>query len=851
MDRPRLFLIDAFGFIFRAYHARARSGAPPMRTRAGMATEAVYIFHNMLRRLLAAHKPDQLAAVFEGEGPTFREQVFEAYKANRTETPPELIEQIPLVRRLLEAMRIPVLSYAGYEADDVIGAMARQAEEAGLEVVVVSSDKDMLQLVGQGISMLNPMKDDEWYDAAKVKEFLGVEPSQVADLLALKGDSSDNIPGAPGIGDKGARELIARFGSVEAALEGAASVERKMYRESLLNNRERILMSKRLATLDPSVPVAWSPEQFQVVAPDREALRGVYQELEFFSFLKDLDAGEQQEFDCQPLETPEELEACLSAMPAAATVAVTVTGGTDGGLLQGMVGLSWKPGEGRGIGLEWIEKLRPLLEDPARPKVAHDVKSVMQALARAGVEAQGFGGDVMLYAFLLDADPAGCSLEHLAQRRLNRKLGSACEERAASVLELAAVLSREVEERGFGELYRTMDLPLLAVLTRMERAGIRVDPAALAGLSSRMETEIGRLTGEIHALAGRPFNINSPQQLAKVLFEELGLPSAGKKASTAADVLEELAAVHPIAAKVLEYRSLAKLKGTYVDTLPGLIDPASGRVHTSFNPTGAATGRLSSSNPNLQNIPIRTELGREIRAAFLPREGWKLLVADYSQIELRLLAHMSRDRLLVEAFRNGEDIHTRTAAEVFGVPPLLVPPEMRRNAKAVNFGIVYGQSAFGLAAQLGIPQSEAQKYIQGYFERYAGVKRFIDRQIAEVRRSGETRTLFGRRRPIPEINSGNANQRGFAERTAVNTPLQGSAADLIKLAMISIDRELRARGARTTMLLQVHDELVFEAPPEEVEEIGRLVKREMETAHPLEVPLIADVGVGDNWRDAK
>jgi DNA polymerase-1 len=551
------------------------------------------------------------------------------------------------------------------------------------------------------------------------------------------------------------------------------------------------------------------------------------------------------------LETPEELEAYLGAIPSDAPVAVAVTGDSDGGLLPGTVGLSWKPGEGRGVGLEWIEKLRPLLEDPARPKVAHDVKSVLQALSRAGVEAQGFGGDVMLYAFLLEADPAGCSLDHLAQRRLNRKLGGACEERAASVLELSGVLSREVEERGFGELYRTMDLPLLAVLMRMERAGIRVDPVALAGLSSRMETDIERLTGEIHALAERTFNINSPQQLAKVLFEDLGLPSQGKKASTAADVLEELAAAHPIAAKVLEYRQLAKLKGTYVDTLPALIDPSSGRVHTSFNPTGAATGRLSSSNPNLQNIPIRTELGREIRAAFLPREDWKLLVADYSQIELRLLAHMSRDPVLLDAFRNGEDIHTRTAAEVFGVPPLLVPPEMRRNAKAVNFGIVYGQSAFGLAAQLGIPQSEAQQYIQGYFERYAGVKRFIERQIAEVRRKGETRTLFGRRRPIPEINSGNANLRGFAERTAVNTPLQGSAADLIKLAMISIDRELRARGARTTMLLQVHDELVFEAPPEEVEEIGRLVKREMETAHPLEVPLIADIGTGDNWRDAK
>jgi DNA polymerase-1 len=405
-------------------------------------------------------------------------------------------------------------------------------------------------------------------------------------------------------------------------------------------------------------------------------------------------------------------------------------------------------------------------------------------------------------------------------------------------------------------VYDTIDLPLVSVLTRMERTGIRIDPSALGELSNRMDSEIQRLTAEIHSLAGRPFNINSPQQLGKVLFEDLSLPvpvryGKGKVPSTAADVLEELSAEHPIAAKVLEYRQLAKLKGTYVDALPALIRPDTGRLHTSFNQAGAATGRLSSSNPNLQNIPIRTELGREIRAAFVPREGWLLVVADYSQIELRLLAHMSRDPVLVEAFRNGEDIHTRTAAEVFGVAPLMVTPDLRRNAKAVNFGIIYGLSAFGLSGQLGIPQSEAQSYIKSYFERYAGVRKFIDDTIAEVRKTGVTRTLFGRRRPIPDIASRNPNARGFAERTAVNTPLQGTAADLIKLAMIRIDRELRSRGLQTAMLLQVHDELLFETPPAEIDEVSKLVKHEMESVYRLEVPLVVDIGSGPNWRDAK
>jgi len=859
MVRPRLFLIDSYGFIFRAYHARARSAAPPMRTSTGISTEAVYIFHNMLRKLTAAYRPEYVAAVFESEGPTFREQQFAEYKATRAETPPDLIEQIPWVRRMLEAMRIPILEYPGFEADDVIGALARRAAEAGVDVVIVSSDKDMLQLVSDGVSMYNPMKEDTWYDPAKVEEFMGVKPSQVPDLLALKGDAIDNIPGAPGIGDKGARELIRHFGSVEAALDRAAEVERRAYRESLQNNRDQILLSKRLATIDTSVPIEWKLEETAALQPDAAALRQIYRELEFFSLLKELEPEAPAVTavrEYRTLDSAEDVTRHLSEIPADAPVAVMLAPAGEGELAVGMLGLAWKPGESRAVPLSLVDCVRPLLEDPARRKITHDLKSLLVAFATAGVEPHGFSEDVMLYAFLLDADPAGCGLEQLAQRHLDRKLGAGIEERADVALQLAARLGSEIDAQGFRGLYESVDLPLAGVLAKMERTGIRIEPAALRALSATMEGDIQRLTDDIHRLAGRSFNINSPQQLAKVLFEELRLPAPvkygrGKTTSTAADVLEELAAEHPIAAKVLEYRQLVKLKGTYVDALPELIRPETGRLHTSFNPAGAATGRLSSSNPNLQNIPIRTELGREIRAAFVPREGWTLLVADYSQIELRLLAHMSRDPLLVDAFRKGEDIHTRTAAEVFGVPPLMVTPELRRNAKAVNFGIIYGLSAFGLSQQLGIPQSEAQKYIRDYFERYAGVKKFIDETIEEVRRTGCTRTLFGRRRPIPDINSRNPNARGFAERTAVNTPLQGTAADLIKLAMIRIERELTSRGWCAAMLLQVHDELLFEGPPEELDETARMVKREMESVHKLEVPLVVEVGAGPNWRDAK
>ncbi len=829
-----------------------------MRTTTGISTEAIYIFHNMVRKLKSAYKPEFIAAIFES-GKTFRDQAYSEYKANRTEMPADLGEQIPYIRKTLEAMRIPILQYEGFEADDVIGALATRAAGAA-DVVIVSSDKDMLQLVNERVHMYNPVKEDVWYDPATAEEFMGVKPSQVADLFALMGDSVDNIPGAPGIGDKGARDLIQRFGSVEAALEHAAEVERKTYRESLQNNRDQILLSKRLATIDTSVPIDFQLQKFSAQEPDVAELKKIYKELEFYSLLKEAGPTEDAHTrDYATIPTREEAAAyaaSLAKLDPRKPIAIAIQSSPEGELPLTMIGVSYEPGVARALSTDFLDLLKPILEDPGRPKTAHDAKGVTLELAKFGIDAQGFKHDVMLYAFLLCADPSGCSPEVLAERYLDRKLGAAAEQHADLAITLAERLPEEIDQQGFREIYETIDLPLAGVLARMEQIGIRIEPVQLKVLSEQLDATIQRLSGEIYELAGKPFNINSPQQLGKILFEELNLPAPvkygkGKTISTAADVLEGLAADFPIAAKVLEYRQLAKLKGTYIDALPQLLDPKTHRLHTTFNQAGAATGRLSSSNPNLQNIPIRTELGREIRAAFVPREGWKLVVADYSQIELRLLAHMSHDPVLVAAFRSGEDIHTRTAAEVFQVPPLMVTAEMRRSAKAVNFGIVYGQTPFGLSATLGIDRKEAEEYIRTYFELHAGVRKFIDKTIDEVRKVGYAITLFGRKRPIPDMHSRNPNARSFAERTAVNTPLQGTAADLIKLAMIRIDEILRERKLETKMLLQVHDELLFESPPAEVEKVAQLVKHEMETVHRLDVPMVVDVGIGDNWRDAK
>jgi DNA polymerase I len=822
-----------------------------MRTSAGLSTEAVYIFHNMVRRLTTEFKPNYIAAIFESAEPTFRSESFADYKANRTEMPHDLGEQIPYVRRMLQAMHIPILEFAGYEADDVIGAIACREQPRPLEVVIVSSDKDMLQLVNERVFMLNPMKDDEWYDPAKVEQFMGVKPSQVADLLALKGDSIDNIPGAPGIGDKGARDLIARFGSVEAVLERAAEVERKMYRESLLNNRDQVLLSKQLAAIQTNVPIEWDLGALRARPVDTSALKPLYKELEFFSLLKDLPPEDDSTTrDYGTLADAPAVAEWVGKRPVDAPIAVSLD------LTNSFAGLSYQPGQGRAVPFSLLDAVRPILESEAIPKIVHDMKGFLIASSAIGIAPKNLAEDVMLYAFLLSADPGGCSPEALAERYLDRKLNAAAEQQAEATLVIAEMLRPQVERQELLSVYRDIDLPLAPVLAQLESVGIRIDTGVLEELSVRLTRRIENIAQKVYDIAGHPFNINSPQQLGKILFEEMGLPSPvkygkGKTISTAADVLESLAPAYPVAQLVLDYRQLTKLKGTYIDALPSLIRTQTGRLHTTFNQTGAATGRLSSSNPNLQNIPIRTEEGREIRAAFIPEPGWELVVADYSQIELRLLAHMSRDPVLVESFTKNEDIHTRTAAEVFKVDPLVVSAEMRRSAKAVNFGIVYGQTPFGLAQQLCIDRKEAELYIRRYFERYAGVREFIDRTIAEVRQSGVAKTLLGRRRPIPDMQSRNPAARSFAERTAVNTPLQGTAADLIKLAMIRIARLLGQRKMQSRMLLQVHDELLFEAPPSEKDELQELVKTEMESVYELSVPLVADTGAGPNWRDAK
>lgn len=831
-----------------------------MRNSKGVPTEATYIFNNMIRRLRDEYQPDFLAAVFESEEPNFRNEMFEAYKANRTETPPDLLQQIPDIKRVLEAMRVPVVECSGFEADDVIGTLAHRAAGT-MDVMIVSSDKDMLQLVTPHVRMLNPMKDDTIYDEAGVETFMGVRPPQVVDLLALKGDSVDNIPGAPGIGEKGARDLIAEFSSVEQAIAQAEHVKRKMYRESLQNNREQILLSKELARIRVDAPVEISLQDLAVKEPDTAALEEVYRELEFGRALREVQTVvEENSRDFRFVRTSEEAERLRAEVIAAGRIALILTpevSGDEGSLDETPICyLATAPGVVRAVAPAHAPLVRLWWNDAGIAKVFHDWKqALLSAPPEWGLPA-GEIDDVFLMGFLLYADPGLTTVEALAGKRFERGVERSLEAAPDLILRLADDMKPALTRDGLEHAYREIDLPLSPVLARMEAVGIRVDTVTLAAISERMGRQIEDLTARIHALAGHEFNVNSPQQLAKVLFEEMNLPAPvktgkGKVHSTAVDVLEGLALHHEIAALVMEYRQLAKLKGTYVDALPQLIRPATGRIHTSFNQAGAATGRLSSSNPNLQNIPIRTEQGREIRAAFIPREGWLLLSADYSQIELRLLAHFSEDPVLMSSFRNGEDIHTRTAAEVFGVMPQMVNPQMRREAKVVNFGIVYGQTAFGLATQLGIPKKEAENYIRNYFERYVGVRKWIDATIAEVRESGRTRTMFGRTRLIPDMEARNPNARSFAERTAVNTPLQGSAADLIKIAMIRIDREMTEKGLAARMLLQVHDELVFEVPPEERDTVVALVKRQMEHVTELSVPLLVEIGVGPNWRDAK
>ena len=854
----RVFLLDTMGYIFRAYHA-----LPRLTNRSGMATQAVYGLNSMLKKLAATYQPEYVAAVFDLAGPTFRHESFAEYKANRAEMPEELAEQLPYIHRLLEALRIPELSQPGYEADDVIGTVARQAAAQGYEVLVVSGDKDMLQLVEDGVGVINPMKD-LLYDRAKVEEAMGVPPEKIPDLMALMGDAVDNIPGAPGIGPKGAQELIQKYGSAEACLEHAAEVPRKTYREALQQFRDQILMSKSLATIDVAVPVKISIDELRPREPDSGQLRELYQELGFTSLLKDLPAPATADKDYGVLASEADLNQFLRSLPRDTAAALAIrsepaSGGPDqeGGLAFAAgteAAIAPQPMVAREIPAQLFPLLKDWLEDAQRPKAIHDSKSARLVLGAQQIQLEGVRHDTFLYSYLLDATEGAHDLVSVVERRLGGRPSEDIAEQADWTARLLAALEPEIREWGLERVYSELELPLAAILAEMERVGIRLDRGPLEGLSSRLERDLEGLRNQIFQLTGSEFNINSPKQLGEVLFEKMGLPAPRRRGktkalSTAVDVLEELAAEHEAPRRVLEYRQLSKLKSTYVDALPQFIHPVTGRLHTSFNQAGSATGRLSSSNPNLQNIPIRTELGREIRAAFVAEKGSRLLSADYSQIELRLLAHFSEDPLLIEAFRRDDDIHALTASAVFGVPAAEQTSEHRRRAKAINYGIVYGISPFGLAQQLGVSQEEAARFIAGYFSRYQGVRKFIDSTLEETRRTGQVRTLFGRLRRIPDIQSKDPNARGFAERTAVNTPLQGSAADLIKLAMIHVDGALKQQKLSTRMILQVHDELVLEAPESEWKQAAALLRDGMENCYELRVPLIATVAAGPNWRD--
>jgi len=891
-------------FIFRAYHAMARQRSG-MSTKSGIPTAAVLVFVNMLRKLRDDFSPAYLAAVFDVAAKTFRatqaeaittirkfdiktqtftEIEYKGYKANRSAMPEDLAQQIPYIRRALEAYRIPILELAGFEADDVIGTLARKAAAAKHLVYVVSSDKDMMQLVNDDVQILNPPKDNLICDAAKVEEILGVPPERVIDVMALRGDAIDNIPGAPGIGDKGSVEIIKRFGTVEEALDRANEVEKKTYRESLQNNRDTILFSKSMATIDTNVPVELDVAAMRAGKPDGDLLRQLFTELEFTSLLKELlpeaqvtetrYAEAQSAADVENIlksllpenalavaieqaeSLPEIDEEAIDEVPQSGMLALTDNSPSPEPAAR-RIAISATAGTASIVKLDAASaatKLRSVLTGDATPKSIHDYKAAIHAFDSLGINLQGVQHDSMLYSYLLDPTYSSHRLADVALRRFNLRLSTDLAESADVTGRLTTALREDIKQAGLTRLYEEMDLPLVPVLARMEQAGVKIDTTALAKMSTELEREIGIKEKEIHEIAGTQFNVGSPRQLGDILFNRMNLPKPvkygkGRTISTAVDVLETLAEDHPIARMALDYRQLTKLKSTYVDTLPALINSSTGRLHTTFGQTGTSTGRLSSTNPNLQNIPIRTELGRGIRAAFIAEPGHVLLTADYSQIELRLLAHFSRDPLLVEAYRRGDDIHTLTASQVFGVPPLMVTADHRRQAKVVNFGIVYGLSPFGLSQQLGIEPSEAKQFIANYFEQYKGVRAFIDKTLEETRRELKVKTLHGRVRPIPDINSKNANQRGFAERTAVNTPLQGTAADLIKVAMIRIDAELRERKLKSRMTLQVHDELVFEVPEAEVETMQLLVREQMEKVHELAVPLLVEMGVGPNWRD--
>ena len=884
-----LYLVDGTSNMYRAFHAIRQ-----LSKSDGFPTNAVFGFTSMLRKLMKTFEPEYLAVAFDVAGPTFRHEMYREYKANRAETPDDLIVQIPWVKKVCAVLNATIVELQGFEADDLIGTLAHKARRARFEVIVVASDKDLLQLVGEGIRVFNPVSE-RLLDGAGVEEKFGAKPEQVPDILALEGDSSDNIPGVPGIGGKGARQLIQRFGTLEGVLSGAAEVERKSYREGLLQHAESARLSLRLATLRLDAPIPFDPETFRLQPVDPAAARRLFRELEFAALEREFAAPVRAPAGrCEIVDRPERLGKVVEKLRKAATVGLQVErdqaepmraeplglalAGEDGEAYYVPI-VATGAGSARCIDRNVVMSLAaPLLRDESVRRAGHDVKSDLVLLRSHGYDVGGFNFDSMLAAYLLNSARRDHSIEAVASEAAGIELptleslrgagagrvtleGVDLERRAEFAgSRLAAVMTvrrrqlADLERDGLLSLLTDMELPLTGILAEMERRGVGIDAPFLQQLSAGWQTDLERLTGVIHDLAGREFNLNSPKQLAEILFNTLELQPGRRtrktrSLSTGAEVLEELASSHELPRRLLEYRSLQKLKSTYVDALPKLINPRTGRVHTSFNQAVAATGRLSSSDPNLQNIPIRSELGRQIRRAFVPAPGHTLLSADYSQIELRVLAHLCRDPDLIDAFAKGEDIHRRTAAELFGVMPDLVTGEMRRRAKAVNFGIIYGMGPQRLARDQGVTIKEATGFIKRYFERFPLVKSYVDDTIADAEQHGCVRTLFGRIRYFPEIHGADRNARQQAIRAAVNTTIQGTAADLIKKAMVVLADRLGASRLGSAVILQVHDELVLEVPLGEEAQTALLVSRVMEEAHPLSVPLTVDLRSGENWLD--
>lgn len=891
----KLFLFDALSLIFRAFYAPMQT---PLVSPQGMPTQAVYIFVRTLRKLLRDHRPNYVAAAFDLAAPTFRDNLFQAYKANRPAFPEDLSAQMPYVRRFCQAMGITIVEKAGFEADDLIGTLAARAAKEECEVFIVSGDEDLFQLVNERIKVLKPPRsakerdEENLFDAKKVEESLGVGPAQVVDWIALTGDPSDNIPGArplPGqepalesgakkrsyIGPKGATELIKKFGTLESALDHWQEITRQSYRDALRDYRAEALLSKQLATIHTDAPVDAAPKDLNYSEPDIEAIVALCQELGFTSLLRDFmqeakpatSAGPSDLADLaapQTLDTPEAVKAWLAQIAAPARLAIAPVIEGEEGFGARLMALGLADGERLAvIPLAMTSPRSALLKCLAetlrtgRYEIsAHNAKLLHLLLENEDSRPANVTHDTLLYSFLLYPLASSHSLADSVLRAKGAKLPDSPAHAAAEILELAQTFAPEIESKQLRKVYDEIELPLAAVLADIERAGIRIDAQILGKMSREFESSLASLTETIYSLAGGPFDVDSPKQLGDILFEKLKLPG-GKKLkksgqySTVASVLETLAEQHELPRKILEYRTRAKLKSTYVDALPRYINPATSRVHTSFNAAGSRTGRLSSSNPNLQNIPVDDEFGALIRSAFTAEPGWKLIAADYSQIELRVLAHMSSDPLLIEAFSRDEDIHSQTAQVLFGILPALQTREHRRMAKAINYGVIYGLSSFGLAQRTGASKQEAQHYIDEYFNRYKKVDEFVRGCVGQARATGEVRTLFGRMRPIPEIHSSDFNARGRAEREAMNTPLQGTAADLMKLAMIKLHARLKRESLKTRIILTVHDELVIESPEAELASAQAAVREEMENVFPLRVPLRVDLGMGANWRDAK